>query len=250
MTRAGRAHRVIAIDGPAASGKSTTARAVAERLGFVHLNSGLLYRAITWISIERGWWEDDAGFAARLRGLDLRLRPADGRLRVEVEGRDPEDALQGRRVAARVSAISAVPAVREKVLERLRDAARRHDLVCDGRDIGTEVFPDADLKVFLEADAGERARRRLRDLGEEAPDEARLREETRRLQARDRADSTRRLAPLRAARDAVRIDTTGRPPEEVVERILTLCRERGIVEDPRPGDGGPDAPGPSEPPLG
>lgn len=242
--------RVIAIDGPAASGKSTTARAVAARLGFVHLNSGLLYRALTWVALERGWREEDPAFAERVRRLDLRLRPDDGALAVEVEGRRPGEELHDQRVSARVSAISAVPVVRERVLERLRAAARAHDLVCDGRDIGTDVFPDADLKVFLEAEAEERARRRLRDLGDRAPDEERLREETRRLEARDRADSTRRLAPLRAAPDSVRIDTTDRAPEEVVERIVQLCRERGIAAPPGSSPAGSSAAGPPDDPVG
>ncbi len=218
---------VVAIDGPAAAGKSTTARQVARSLGFAHLNSGLLYRALTWATIERGWDETAAEYPERIREVALKLGPADDGFAVRVGGEEPGDELHGRAVSARVSAVSAVPVVREITLGHLRAAARTRDVVCDGRDIGTEVFPDADLKLFLVADAEERARRRLLDLGEE-PSAERVRAETRRLRARDRADSTRAASPLRRAADAVLVDTSDRTPSEVVAEILRLCRERGI----------------------
>ncbi|MDX1393733.1 MAG: (d)CMP kinase [Gemmatimonadota bacterium] len=220
--------RVIAIDGPAASGKSTTAAAVAARLGFVHLNSGLLYRALTWKSVAEGWSPSDDGYDARIRGLRIELRGQGRTLVVLVDDDDPGDALHGRAVAAGVSEVAGVAAVREVVLARLRAAGAEFDLVCDGRDIGTTVFPEADLKIFLIADPGERARRRLLDLGEE-PSPAAVREETARLERRDAADSARELSPLRRAPDAVVIDTTGSPPEAVVERICDLAARRGIV---------------------
>lgn len=219
--------RVVAIDGPAAAGKSTTAREVARALGFAHLNSGLLYRAMTWATIERGWNERAAEYPERIRGLALELRPAGAGFTVRVDGEEPGAELHGQAVSARVSAVSAVPVVREVTLGHLRAAAQTRNVVCDGRDIGTEVFPDADLKLFLVADAGERARRRLLDLGE-APSPERVRAETRRLEARDRADSTRAASPLRRAPDAILVDTSDRSPGEVVDEILRLCRERGI----------------------
>jgi cytidylate kinase len=229
-------HPVVAIDGPAASGKSTTARRAANGLGFAHLNSGLLYRAITWMALERGWGDSAPDFETNVRGLDIQLVRTPGSLRVTVDGEDPGAALHAPRVTERVSAVSSVRAVREVALTHVRAAAQMRGLVCDGRDIGTKVFPDAEVKVFLVASARERARRRLLDLGE-PPTEARVDEEAVRLRARDRADSTRELSPLRRAPDAVEIDTTSLTVEEVVGQILVLCRDRGI----RPEDA-PEAP--------
>lgn len=230
-TPARRARRVIAIDGPAASGKSTTARRVAERLGFVHLNSGLLYRAVTWKALEEGWDGEPAELEARVSGLDLTLVPHGAGLRVEIDGADPGEALQGPAVSERVSAVSARPAVRAEVFRRLREARERFDLVCDGRDIGTTVFPEADLKVFLVADPAERARRRLLERGE-APTPADVTRESERLRARDEADASRDHSPLRRSPDAVLIDTTDRTPEAVVDAIVALALDRGAADPP------------------
>lgn len=218
---------VIAIDGPAASGKSTAARNVAERLGFRHLNSGLLYRAVTWAAVRGGWIGDGSRFRRRLDELDLRLVPADHGYGVRVNGDDPGNALTADPVVERVSEVAARGAVRERVNELLRDEGRRADLVIDGRDIGTAVFPDADLKVYLVASARERARRRLEERGE-AVSEARMQEEAERIQARDDYDSTRELAPLRRAEDAVVLDTTELEPGEVAGRIVREARRRGM----------------------
>ncbi|MFB6368493.1 MAG: (d)CMP kinase, partial [Gemmatimonadota bacterium] len=158
----------VAIDGPAASGKSTTAKAVARELGYAHLNSGLLYRAVTWAALRGGWVDAPRDeFAARVRKLDLELLRRDGEFAVEVGGERPGSELASRAVSARVSDVAAREAVREVALEELREAGRPGGVVCDGRDIGTVVFPEAELKVFLVATAEERARRRLLDYGEE-----------------------------------------------------------------------------------
>lgn len=226
-----RALRVIAIDGPAASGKSTTARRVAERLGFVHLNSGLLYRAVTLKALEEGWDGDTAELEAHVPELDLALVPHGPGLRVEVDGTDPGEALQGGPVSERVSAVSALPAVRAEVFRRLREARERFDLVCDGRDIGTTVFPEADLKVFLVAEPGARARRRLLERGDPATP-ADVSREAARLRARDEADATRDHSPLRRAPDAVLIDTTELMPGAVVDAIVALAVERGVADPP------------------
>ncbi|MFQ5689688.1 MAG: (d)CMP kinase [Gemmatimonadota bacterium] len=223
------AGRVIAIDGPAGSGKSTTARGVAERLAFVHLNSGLLYRAITWLALRRGWREDDPDFGDRVERLHVEWERTGSELRVRLEGADPGPELHSREVSARVSGVARHPIVRRRVLAWLRQAAAKLDVVCDGRDIGTVVFPSAPLKVFLVASIDERARRRLLDLGEE-PSEQRIGEEAQRLHARDVADSTRDLSPLRRAEDAVEIDTTDLSPEAVVGRIVELAKRRGLVD--------------------
>lgn len=224
---AGRDGKVVAVDGPAAAGKSSTSRLVAERLGFCHVNSGLLYRAITWAASRGGWKVDDADFEERVRELDLEVLGEETEARVRVEGDDPGSELRSREVSARVSEVSAQPVVRERVLAFLREAARELDLVCDGRDIGTVVFPDADLKIFLTCSAEERARRRLLEYGEE-PTPERIRDEAALLRARDVADSTRALAPLRKAEDAVEVDTTSLTQAEAVDRIVALARERGL----------------------
>ena len=226
--RPSRTGRVIAVDGPAASGKSSTALSVARRLGFVHVNSGLLYRAITWWALDRGIAGDGPSIEAAVPGLDIDLVPArdgfDGLagFDVAVEGTRPGPGLESPEVTARVSAVSTLPAVREVVLERLRRAGRRYEIVCDGRDIGTAVFPGADLKVFLVAEAGERARRRLRQRAVPFTDDD-VERETRRLAARDELDRSRSLSPLRRAPDAIEIDTTSMSPDDVVEAILELA---------------------------
>lgn len=235
--RRDRRGRVIAVDGPAASGKSTTARAVGRRLGYWHVNSGLLYRAITWIARERGWDEEDPGFGDRVRELEIGLGGSPEDPRVRIEGTELGRELHAPAVSERVSSVAARAPVRERVLALLRRAAATRDLVCDGRDIGTVVFPDAELKVFLTATAEERARRRLLDYGEE-PRPERIAGEAARLRARDAADATRALAPLRKADDAVEVDTTRMSPEEVVERIVELAAERDLTA----GGDGPDGP--------
>lgn len=221
---------VVAVDGPAASGKSTAARGVARRLGFRHLSSGTLYRAVTWAAV-RGGWDEASGpaFRRRLEALDLELHPEDGGYGVRVDGEAPGDALVSDEVVDRVSEISARAEVRREVNRRVRAEARRADLVCDGRDVGATVFPDADLKVYLVASPEERARRRLLERGEALDGEA-VRREAERIGGRDEYDATREVSPLRSADDAVTIDTTDLGPGEVVDRIVELARQRGIAE--------------------
>jgi cytidylate kinase len=155
----------IAIDGPAASGKSTTAAAVAEALGYCHLNSGQLYRAITWASLRGAWNGSENRFRRELERLDLRLDRHTPGYRVLVNGRDIGEGLVSVETSSHVSAVSTRKSVRDKVLAMLRNEGGQGGVVCDGRDIGTVVFPDAELKVFLIASAEERGRRRLRDRG-------------------------------------------------------------------------------------
>lgn len=221
----------ITIDGPAASGKSTAARGVARALGIGHVSTGLLYRAVTWAALEEGWIDAEPGeFGRRVRDVDVSLEsvgPGGGDYRVEVNGQQPGADLHDRAVSRRVSEVSARRAVREHVDRVVRREARRRSLVCDGRDMGTEVFPEADLKIFLVASAVERARRRLGDYGEEPTPES-IAREAERIRARDEADSTRELSPLRKAEDAVEVDTTELAPEQVVEAILAEARRRAI----------------------
>lgn len=215
----------IAIDGPAASGKSTTAARVARALGYTHLNSGLLYRSITWAALGEAWPSDQPGFDECLARLDLRLERVGSGFRVLVNQVDPGVHLVSPEVSAAVSEISARVSVRARVLDLLVAEGGKGGVVCDGRDIGTAVFPNAELKVFLVASAEERGRRRLLESGMEATDRA-IREETERLSARDVLDATRAVSPLRRAADAVELDTTFLSAGEVVDYIVSLARER------------------------
>lgn len=227
--------RVIAIDGPAASGKSSTAAAVARHLGWGHLDSGALYRAVTLVTIdnlgegERGKGEvwSPQRIIALAEDLPVRLVLVDNLFRPEIAGVDVGDAIRSERVTLRVSEVAAVPQVREWVNARQRRAVLEHPggVVVDGRDIGTVVFPEAPLKVFLTASADERARRRLAQRGEPASPEEVSREATS-LAARDRADSTRAVAPLKPAPDAIGLDTTALNEEQQVARVVALARAR------------------------
>ena len=226
--------RVIAIDGPAASGKSSTAGLVAERLGWAHLDSGALYRALTLAALdnlgEEGWpAQQILGLAAR---LPVRLVLVGTRFRPEVAGADVEEAIRGDRVTRYVSIVAAIPDVRawvntqqRRAVEGLKVGGGSGGIVVDGRDIGTIVFPEAPLKVFLTATADERARRRLSQRGQVVDGEL-MRRESEALAARDTADSTRRIAPLKPAADAVLLDTTALTLEAQVAQVVELARQR------------------------
>lgn len=226
---------VIAIDGPSASGKSTTARAVAEALGFAHLDSGSLYRGVTVVALREGSRRGLTGAAAVkalspetiLRAAEdrgLMLQPDGTGFAAYLDGEPAEDALRTQEVTAHVSAVAAIPVVREWVNSRLRAMVRAgQDVVVDGRDIGTVVFPDADLKIFLTASPEARAGRRISQRGQ-VIDAGYLDAETRALAARDHADSTREVAPLRAAKDAIHLDTTTLDFAEQVRFIVDRAR--------------------------
>jgi len=211
---------VVAIDGPAGAGKSTIARRLARALGWAYLDSGALYRAVTWKAMERGLALDDADALAGLAGgLDLELDP-DGTLRVG--GEDVTDPIRRPEVTEAVSAVASVPAVRVvMVAHQRRFAALNPRVVAEGRDIGTVVFPDAEVKIYLDADTGERARRRLRqeDEVEAGADEASVRAG---IEARDRRDRSREVAPLRIAPDAWRLDTS----DMTLDEVFSAVRER------------------------
>lgn len=207
--------RVIAIDGPAGSGKSTVAQAVAERLGLEYLDTGAMYRAVAFAVLRAGGDPADAAFAASVaRTIALEVEPG----RVTVDGADATVEIRGPAVTRAVSAVAANPDVRAELVARQRDwAARRGGGVLEGRDIGTVVFPDAELKVYLTAEPDERALRRAREAVDLDYDAVAAD-----LTRRDRIDSTRRADPLTAAEDAVRIDTTGLSVAEVVAAVTGL----------------------------
>ena len=231
--------RVIAIDGPAASGKSSTAGLVAQSLGWAHLDSGALYRALTLATI------DNLGEGGRRQGeewrsqqildlaerLPVRLVLAGSSFRPEVAGADVEEAIRSERVTRYVSMVAAIPEVRTWVNTQQRRAVEGRGggggqgVVVDGRDIGTVVFPEAPLKIFLTATPDERARRRLFQRGQHVDVEL-VRRESQALATRDAADSNRRIAPLKPAPDAVLLDTTALTLEAQVAQVVELARQR------------------------
>lgn len=219
---------IIAIDGPAGSGKSSTAKAVAATLGYRHLDSGAFYRGITLAAlragIEPGRWASLT--PQELDALGVASVAGERGYRITLHGEDVSAEIRSAEVNAHVSRMAAVPAVRAWLLGALRRAGERGGLVADGRDIGTVVFPDAELKLFLVCAPEERARRRLREQGSGTPSEAEIRAETERLTARDRSDSERAVAPLRQAPDAVLLDTTDLDFTAQVGAIVGLARER------------------------
>lgn len=218
---------IVTLDGPAGSGKSTTAREVARRLGFRHLDSGALYRALTWSLLEEGVapGEWDALSVADLREVDVRVQPTPEDLRISHRDRAlGDDELRSPEVTRHVSHLARLPAVRERLLGLQREAGRRGRLVADGRDMGTVVFPDAEVKVFLVAELEERTRRRLADQGREDPGPGEIRAEAERIRQRDRQDENREHSPLRRPDDALVLDTTDLSFEEQVEAVLERVR--------------------------
>lgn len=219
---------IVTIDGPAGSGKSTTARALARRLAFRHLESGAFYRALTMAALQNGVppesWEGLS--RVELDALEVSARTDEEGFAFQIRGHDVGGGLRSADVNAHVSRMAAVPAVRHWLLGRLRAAAAAVDTVTDGRDMGTVVFPDADLKIFLVAGPETRARRRLAETGNPDPAPDAVRAETRRLLERDRLDSERETAPLRRAEDAVTVDTTALTFDEQVGMIESLARSR------------------------
>ena len=223
----------MAIDGPAGSGKSTTARAVAAALGYAHLDSGALYRAVTLLALEAGQgppgWRG-AVLASIARDRQITMRPCAGgglgdAWEVAIAGRAAGPELRSEAVTRHVSEVSAMPQVRDFVNGILRQAGAGGGVVMDGRDIGTVVFPDAEVKVFLVAASPERARRRLLERGQ-AADPRTLAAEEAALLRRDALDRSRATAPLARAPDAVTLDTTGLAFEEQVAAIVALARSR------------------------
>lgn len=213
---------VIAIDGPAASGKSSTAQWVAERLGFKHVDSGAFYRAATAARLREanGVGSDEWTEADVLRAAErtVRIAPSDRGFVPELDGSPADDEIRGPEVTKHVSAVARMPRIREWVNQQVRDAARKHSVVVDGRDMGTAVFPDADVKIFLIADPWERARRRLIQQFQRSPSDDEIAEETDRLVHRDARDAQQ----TGQAPDAVVVDTTYLTQSDQVDRIVAL----------------------------
>lgn len=227
--------RVIAIDGPAGTGKSSTARGVARRLGWPYVDSGAFYRAAALLALRH---ELDPGAAADRSALRYRLSDAeieqgevDGRLRTLVDGEDVSRAIRAPAVSRLSSRVAVDPGLRAIVNDGLRTVVGEGPAVVDGRDIGSVVFPDAALKIYLVASLEERARRRARESEppDRADDPALLADYARQLAERDRADSERTVAPLRPAPDAIEIDNSRLTPEEQIAEVLDLAAGRGLT---------------------
>ena len=211
----------IAIDGPAGAGKSTVARAVAERLGFTYVDTGAMYRAVALCVLENEVDPTDpGGVSSVVTTMDLDMSNG----KVVVDGRDVGSEIRTGEVTRASAEVARHPGVREALVAVQRRVATSADVVMEGRDIGSMVLPEAELKVFLTASLDERAHRRARDVG--VSGDAQLEELKEAIAARDDTDSKRDLAPLVRPPDAVEVDTTGRTIEEVVDEIVTLARER------------------------
>lgn len=219
-----RARAVVALDGPAGAGKSTVARQVADALGYVLVDTGALYRGIALAAKERGVsWDDGPALGALAAGVDLRFEPTEQGPRLRLDGEDREDHIRTLEMGDGASLVSRHPEVRDALLGLQRALGRDGGVVLEGRDIGTVVFPDAEVKVFLTASPEARADRRVKDL-ETRGQSASFEDVLAGIVDRDARDSSREVAPLVAAPDAVHLDTTGMTLEEVVARVVAVAR--------------------------
>jgi len=215
----------IAIDGPAGAGKSTVAKTIAARKGILYLDTGALYRAIGLYAISKGAdTRDEAAVTALLPEIDIKLSFSQGTQHVLLCGSDVTSDIRTQPVAMAASNVSAIPAVREFLLGLQRDIASKNNCVMDGRDIGTVILPNADLKIFLTASAEERARRRVNELSEKGI-EADFETVVAEIKQRDKNDTTRQIAPLKPADDAHILDCTDMNLEQVVSAVSELIGE-------------------------
>ena len=216
----------IAIDGPAGAGKSTVAHLTADRLDFKYIDTGAMYRAVTWKVLEQQIPLHEHERIAHIADtMELVLETTDKGTKVYVDGKDVTEEIRSERVTANVSEVAKLARVREVLVNKQKQMAAGGGTVMDGRDIGTNVLPDAEVKVFLTASIAERARRRFLELKAKGIDTD-LEKLSREIAARDELDESRSVAPLKKAPDAVIVDTTGLSIEQVVEKILALSRTK------------------------
>lgn len=223
---------IIAIDGPSGAGKSTVSKAVARRLGFSCLDTGAMYRSIAWQALQDGVSLEDGealGRIADMHEIEFSHEPGDPLpRRVSISGVDVTDAIRTAEIDRSVSAVAAAPAVRQALVAQQQRIGRAGNYVVEGRDIGTAVFPEAELKVFLTASAAERAHRRVAQNERRGVGSTDYAEVLADIERRDAIDSSRDTSPLKPATDAVQMDSTGRTIEQVIERICALAQEKGV----------------------
>lgn len=216
----------IAIDGPAGAGKSTIAKIAAKKLGFVYIDTGAMYRAMGLFFDRNNEWPDKPeDIKALAEKADITLKYADGEQRIFLNGEDVSETIRTEKAGLSASSVSRFPEVREIMVSLQQKLAGSMNVIMDGRDIGTVVLPDADLKIFLTADVSERARRRMLQLEEKGIKESldKIEEDIRK---RDIQDTTRKASPLKQADDAVLVDTSDISIEETVDRIISMAKER------------------------
>lgn len=217
----------IAIDGPGGAGKSTVARAVAKQLGFIYVDTGAIYRAIGLKFVRTGKSFTNENIISVLPGTELSLTHIDGEQHIIIDGEDVSSLIRTQEISSAASKVSAVPEVRAFLLDLQRDIARKNNVIMDGRDVGTVILPNAEVKIFLTANVEVRARRRHKELmakGLETPDtfERVLKE----VAERDKADSERATAPLKPAEDAVLVDTSDMDFEQSVQTVINIIRRK------------------------
>lgn len=217
----------IAIDGPGSAGKSTVARAAAKQLGFIYVDTGAIYRAIGLKFVRTGKSFTNENIISVLPGTELSLTHIDGEQHIIIDGEDVSSLIRTQEISSAASKVSAVPEVRAFLLDLQRDIARKNNVIMDGRDVGTVILPNAEVKIFLTANVEVRARRRHRELmakGLETPDtfERVLKE----VAERDKADSERATAPLKPAEDAVLVDTSDMDFEQSVQTVINIIRRK------------------------
>ncbi len=216
---------VVAIDGPAGAGKSTIAKLAAEKLGYAYIDTGAMYRSVAWKFLQTGAAFDDAFISDLACTMVIDFKPEAKINRVFVDGAEVTDAIRTPEVTAIVSRVAAIGAVREAMVEQQRRMGTVGGVLMDGRDIGTVVFPNAQLKIFLTASVEERARRRYKEMLQKGQ-QVELVQLAADIAARDKADSERAIGPLRQAEDAILLDTSDMSISQVTEKILELVRER------------------------
>ncbi|MDY4475190.1 (d)CMP kinase [Mitsuokella sp.] len=216
---------VVAIDGPAGAGKSTVAQLAAKKLGYTYIDTGAMYRAVAWKVLQQGGAVTDEKILGVIPGIDVELAYEDGQTTVRVDGQDVTGKIRTPEVSHIVSQVAALGPVREKMVDLQRKMAARGGVLMDGRDIATNVLPDADVKIYLTASIEERAQRRYKELCEKGL-QVNLEDIQRDIAARDKADMEREISPLVQAEDATLLDTTGLSIDEVVAKILEMAGEK------------------------
>lgn len=220
----------VAIDGPASSGKSTVAKIIAKRFGYVYCDTGAMYRSVTWAALENGIDVSDTKQVIDLaRRIKITFEPGQPDQRVFVDGHEVTKDIRTEKIAANVSAVAAIPEVRARMVEQQRQIAQAGGIVMDGRDIGTTVLPDAQVKIFLVASAHERARRRYEENLQKGLATQSLDELEAAIKLRDQKDSTRKVSPLTQAKDAILIDTTSLTIDQVVDEISALIKKTRTI---------------------